>query len=146
MKSDENIKIINQAYSLTKDEYVFHRSTMYLQGSFWGGISEKDYDRLDHKLKAIRQGFAKILSIMNAIDRTYSQYQRDEFNPTCFSVLNTQAEEELGCFIEYLFAKYRAILEYIQQIMEICIPPRFDNSQREQYEILKKSHKKYKFC
>lgn len=145
MKNDENVKIINQAYSLIKNEYVFHRSTMYLQGAVWEGVPEEDYARIDYKLKAIRQDFAKILTIMNVIDRTYSQYQQNTFSPTCFTVFNIQAEEELGCFIEYLFAKYRVILEYIQQIMEICIPPRFDDAQREQYEKLKKSHKKYKF-
>ena len=34
METSENIEIINQAYSLIKNEYVFQRSTMYLQNSF----------------------------------------------------------------------------------------------------------------
>lgn len=145
METSENIMTIIQAYSFTKNEYVFQRSTMYLQNSFWDGLSEEDYTKMNYKLKAIRQDFAKILVIMNSIDTTYSKYQRNEFTPSYFSVMGEQATEELGCFIEYLFAKYRVILEYIQQIMEICIPPRLNNVQREEYSKLKKDHTKYKF-
>ncbi len=145
METNENIGIINQAYSLIKDEYAFQISTLYLQNTFWDGVSEKDYIKLDYKLKAIRQDFAKILVIMNTIDITYSKYQRNEFTPSYYSIMNNQATNELGCFIEYLFAKYRVILEYIQQIMEICIPPRLNDSQQEQYSKLKKAHTKYNF-
>ena len=145
MEMRDNIEIINQAYALIKNEYAFQRSTIYLQNSFWDGVSEEEYVKIDYKLKAIRQDFAKILVIMNAIDTTYLKYQRDEFIPSYFSIMNEQATEELGCFIEYLFAKYRVILEYIQQIMEICIPPRLNAIQQEEYSKLKKAHKKYKF-
>lgn len=145
METSENIRIINQAYSLIKDEYAFQRSTMYLQKSFWDGVSKEDYIKMDYKLKAIRQDFAKILVIMNSIDVTYSKYQRNEFTPSYFSVMDDQATDELGCFIEYLFAKYRVVLEYIQQIMEICIPPRLNDKQQEEYSKLKKAHTKYKF-
>ena len=145
MEISENIGIINQAYSFIKNEYAFQRSTMYLQNSFWDGISEEDYTKMDYKLKAIRQDFAKILVIMNSIDTTYSKYQRNEFTPSYFSVMSNQATDELGCFIEYLFAKYRVVLEYIQQIMEICIPPRLNDVQQEEYNKLKRAHTKYKF-
>lgn len=47
MKTSENIGIINQAYSLIKDEYVFQRSTSYLQKTFWDGVTEEDYIKLD---------------------------------------------------------------------------------------------------
>lgn len=145
MEKSENIMIINQAYSIIKNEYVFHRSTMYLQNSVWDGVSEEDYTKMDYKLKAIRQDFAKILVIMNSIERTYSKYQRNEFTPSYFSAMGEQATDELGCFIEYLFAKYRVVLEYIQQIMEICIPPRLNDAQKKGYSKLKKAHTKYKF-
>lgn len=141
----ENIKIINKAYSLIKNEYAFQRSTMYLQNSIWNGLSEEGYTKMYYKLKAIRQDFAKILVIMNSIDTTYSKYQRNEFTPSYFSVMSNQATDELGCFIEYLFAKYRVLLEYIQQIMEICIPPRLNDVQQKKYSELKKAHTKYKF-
>lgn len=145
LEMDENIKIINQAHSLIKNEYAFQKNTIYLQTTFWDGVSEEDYIKMNYKLKAIRQDFTKILVIMNVIDTTYSKYQRSEFVPTYISIMDNQATEELGCFIEYLFAKYRVILEYIQQIMEICIPPRLNETEREKYEQIKKSHKKFKF-
>lgn len=145
MEKSENIKIINQAYSIIKKEYAFHRSTMYLENSIWDGVSEEDYTKMKYKLKAIRQDFAKILVIMNSIDRTYSKYQQNEFTPSYFSIIGDQATDELGCFIEYLFAKYRVVLEYIQQIMEICIPPRLNDVQQKEYIKLKKAHTKYKF-
>lgn len=82
---------------------------------------------------------------MNCIDRTYSAYQLNEYIPSYTSVIDTQATNELGCFIEYLFAKYRVILEYIEQILEICIPPRLNDIQKKEYDTLKKTHTKYKF-
>lgn len=141
----ENIKIIKKAHSILQNNYAFHYSTAQIQISFFDGVSEEDYQKLDDKLKAIRQDFAKILIMMNSIDKTYSAYQKDEYVPTYLSIINDQATSELGCFIEYLFAKYRVILDYIQQILEICIPPRFDDAQKNSYEQLKKAHKKYNF-
>lgn len=145
MKTNENIEIIKRAYFLIKNEYVFHRSTKYLQNCFWDNVPEEDCIKLDYKLKAIRQDFAKILVIMNCIDATYMKYQKDEFVSTYNTIGENQATEELGCFIEYLFAKYRVVLEYIQQIMEICIPPKFNDTQREEYETRKKAHTKFKY-
>lgn len=145
MNTMDNIELIKQAYSLIKNEYTFHKSTMYLQNSIWDGVSGDDHLKLDYKLKAIRQDFAKILVIMNSINTTYLKYQQDEFDASYFSMMSEQATEELGCFIEYLFAKYRVLLEYIQQIMEICIPPQFNDTQKNEYIKLKKAHTKYKF-
>lgn len=141
----ENVEIIKKAYSILKSGYAFHNCTVRTQMSFFNGLSEDDYKKLDYKLKAIRQDFAKILIIMNSIDRTYSAYQKDEYVSSYFSVMNDQATAELGCLIEYLFAKYRVILEYIQQILEICIPPKLNDTKRNDYSQLKKAHKKYNF-
>lgn len=141
----ENMEIIKEAYSIMKSSYTFHNCTAIAQMSFFNGVSEDDYKKLDYKLKAIRQDFAKILVIMNSIDKTYSDYKKNEYISSYFSVTNDQATAELGCFIEYLFAKYRVILEYIQQIMEICIPPKFNDIERSEYSQLKKAHTKYNF-
>lgn len=141
----ENIEIIKKAHLILQNNYAFHYSTAQIQTSFFDGVSEEEYKKLDYKLKAIRQDFAKILVIMNSIDKTYLAYQKNEYIPTYLSIMNDQATSELGCFIEYLFAKYRVILDYIQQILEICIPPRFDDTQKYSYEQLKKAHKKYNF-
>ncbi len=145
MKLCENIEIIKQAFSILKNNYAFQKSTMYLQHSFFEGVSDENYAKIDYKLKAIRQDFTKILVIMNCIDRTYSAYQLNEYIPSYTSVMNSQATNELGCFIEYLFAKYRVILEYIEQILEICIPPRLNDIQKKEYDTLRKAHTKYKF-
>ena len=99
--------------------------------------------RLCHSF--FKRPWRKILVIMNSIDRTYSLYQKDEYVPSYISIMGNQATNEIGCFIEYLYAKYRVILEYFQQILEICIPPRLSDPQSEQYNKLKKSHKKYNF-
>ena len=141
----DNMDNIKKAYDILKKGYAFHNSTLCIQMSYFKGLSEEDYKRVDYKLKAIRQDYAKMLVIMNSIDRTYLAYQKNEYIPTYLSIMNNQATAELGCFVEYLFAKYRVILEYIQQILEICIPPRFDEAQASKYSQLKKSHKKYNF-
>lgn len=145
MKACENIEIIKQAFSIIKNDYAFQKSTMYLQSSFFDGVADENYAKIDYKLKAIRQDFTKILVIMNCIDRTYSAYQSNEYTPSYTSVMDNQATNELGCFIEYLFAKYRVILEYIEQILEICIPPRLNDIQKKEYNTRKKAHTKYKF-
>lgn len=145
MKACENIEIIKQAFSIIKNDYAFQKSTMYLQSSFFDGVADENYAKIDYKLKAIRQDFTKILVIMNCIDRTYSAYQSNEYTPSYTSAMDNQATNELGCFIEYLFAKYRVILEYIEQILEICIPPRLNDIQKKEYDTRKKAHTKYKF-
>lgn len=145
MKACENIEIIKQAFSIIKNDYAFQKSTMYLQSSFFDGVADENYAKIDYKLKAIRQDFTKILVIMNCIDRTYSAYQSNEYTPSYTSVMDNQATNELGCFIEYLFAKYRVILEYIEQILEICIPPGLNDIQKKEYDTRKKAHTKYKF-
>jgi len=105
----ENIEIIKKARSIMQNNYAFHYLTYQIQLSFFDGVSEENYQKLDYKLKSIRQDFAKILVVMNSIDKTYSAYQKNEYVPTYLSVMNNQATSELGCFIEYLFAKYRVI-------------------------------------
>ncbi|MDS0528470.1 hypothetical protein NNC19_22530 [Clostridium sp. SHJSY1] len=145
MEKHENIEITKQAHSILENGYVLQKSSELLQNSSFKGVSKEEYKKICYKLKTMRQDFSKILVIMNAIDRTYSLYQKDEYVPSYISIKNDQATNEIGCFIEYLYAKYRVILEYIQQILEICIPPRLDDIQKEEYNKLKKAHKKYNF-
>lgn len=145
IEMNKNIEIIKQAYLILEKGYCFHKSTSFLNNVFFEGVSEENHKILDYKLKAIRQDFAKILIMMNTINKTYSAYQKNEYIPSYISIANEQATSELGCFIEYLFAKYRVILEYIQQILEICILPILDAQNKEDYNKLKKAHKRYKF-
>lgn len=141
----DNMDIIRRVYDILKKENALTNYTLRIKMSFFKNLSEEDYKRIDYNLKAIRQDYAKMLVIMNSIDRTYAAYKKDEYIPTYYSNLGDQSTAELGCYIEYLFAKYRVILDYIQQIMEICIPPKFNADQANKYNRLKKSYKKYKF-
>lgn len=148
---NKNIEIIKQALNLIKNEQAFLRSTTYLEYSFKELLSPEDSDKLKYKLKALRQDFSKILVIMNFIDTTYSKYQQDKYIPNYYSVISNQATEEIGCLIEYLFVKYRVILEYINKIMDICILYKLDkdkdknNKQRNKYCKLNQPICKYKF-
>jgi hypothetical protein len=128
--------IIKKAYSIVKDEDVFVSCTIQTQMSFFNGLSEDDYKKLDYKLKAIRQDFSKILVIMNSINKTYSAYQKGEYNQTFFSATNNQATNELGVFMEYLFIKYRVILEYVQEILEIILPRQFSEEEKKTHESI----------
>jgi len=143
-QSHENLDIIEQAYSILEKGYAFQECTFTVQMSHFPNFTEENYTKIDKALKAIRQDFAKILVIMNSIERTYLSYQKDEYKPSYFSVKSDQATNELGCFIEYLFAKYRVILEYVQQILEIVVPPYLNEEDEKSYLDLKKWHKKYK--
>ncbi len=142
---ESNLEILNRANLILKSNNAFHNSTMRVQMSFLIGLEDVDYTTLDCKLKAIRQDFYKILVIMNSINKTYSAYQDNTYTNSYFTMMNDQATSELGCFIEYLFAKYRVILEYIQQILEICIPPRLSENELNEYKMLKKYYTKYDY-
>lgn len=141
----ENIEIIKKAILFLQNGYAFHECTINAQTSFFKGLNHNDYKKMDYKLKAIRQDFAKILVIMNSIYKSYSAYQKNEYITSDYGVMSCQATDELGCFIEYLFTKYRVMLEYVYQILEICIPPKFTEQQNNEYLKLSKYHTKYKF-
>ena len=111
----ENSKIIRQAYDIMSKNRGIYENASLLNVSCFDGTSDNDYKRLDNKLKAIRQDYTKILIMMNCIERTYLSYKSDQYIPS-YVTLHDQATAELGCFIEYLFSKYRVILEYVYQI------------------------------
>lgn len=139
MKDNMYMLLIRQAYSILHDNNFF-KDNLYLIQTNWEGLSEYNYKRLDNDLKAIRQDFAKIKLTMEVIDRVHSKYlkNRSDF------FLSLKLKDELGIYIEYLFFKYRVILEYIQDILEICITCRFSNSERKVYSR-KKNHEKLEY-
>lgn len=145
MENYENMEIVKQAHSLLKNGFVIQKSTRYLNNSLFDGLNEKDYNQLDYILKAIRQDFTKILVVMNVIEKTYSLYQNNEYVLSYINIKSHPATMEISCFIEYLFAKYRVMLEYIQKILEICIPYKLDNSEKETYKNIKDKNGKYSF-
>nr|DAX57719.1 MAG TPA: hypothetical protein [Caudoviricetes sp.] len=141
----ENIEIIKKTYEIIRERYAIHASSMYLECSKIIGLSNEEHQKINYKLRAIRQDFTKILIMMNRIEKAYLEYQKNIYIANYTNINNSEAQDELGCVIEYLFAKYRVIIEYIYQILEIFIPPRFSEEKREEYMTLKKWHKKHKF-
>lgn len=141
----ENIEVTKKAYEIIRERYAIHASSMHLGCSEIIGLSDENHQKINCKLRAIRQDFTKILVMMNRIEKVYLEYQEDIYVANYTNIQKSEAEDELGCIIEYLFAKYRVIIEYVYQILEICIPPRFNKEKREEYMALKKWHKKHKF-
>lgn len=133
----EDIEIIKKAYSILKEGYAFHNCTYRAKASYFSGLEDGDYKKLDDKLKAIRQGFAAILVTLNSIDRVYTSYKKGEYIPSYFSIMRDEATSEIGCLIEYMFVKYPVIIEYVLGVLKICILPVSTNEE-------KKDYKKYK--
>ena len=137
-------EMLVKVLDLIKEDYVFHKSTFELQNAFFCNLSDENYKRVDYLLKATRQDFSKILTIMNCIESTFSMYRDDAFKREYFE-MNDIALEEIGCHIEYLFTKYRVILEYMEEILEICIPPILSDDKKEEYnEMVNKKGAKAK--
>ena len=74
----DNMDIIRRVYDILKKENALTNYTLRIKMSFFKNLSEEDYKRIDYNLKAIRQDYAKMLVIMNSIDRTYAAYKKDE--------------------------------------------------------------------
>ncbi len=136
--------MIETVLKLIKNDYVFHKSTGELGRSFFCGLNEEEYKRTDYLFKATRQDFSKMLTIMNCIEDTYTMYREDRFSRPYFQMGNP-ALEEIACHIEYLFTKFRVILEYMEEILSICIPPILPEDKQKEYdEMLKKKGSKAK--
>ena len=136
MKDNMYMLLIRQAYSILHDNNFF-KDNLYLIQTDWEGLSEYNYKRLDNDLKAIRQDLSKIILTFTIIDKTYSKYQQSGL----YEFSSFSLENELGIYIEYLFFKYRVILEYIQDILDICITHRLNDSELKEYSKKKKYEK-----
>lgn len=141
MDNNHYIEIINQAHTLLENNDGFHQNTSYLQFLTFKGLSDEDHDKLRYKFKAIRQDYAKILTVMNSVKMTYLLYSENQYKSLYVSAMNDQATSELGGMIEYMFVRYRVMLEYIQQILEICIPTTMDDSNLKRYKNAKGGNK-----
>lgn len=129
--------MIETVLNLVKNDYVFHKSTGELESSFFCGLNEEEYKRTDYLFKATRQDFSKILTIMNCIEDTYTMYREDRFSRSYFEI-GIPALEEIACHIEYLFTKFRVILEYMEEILSICIPPILPEDKQREYDQMQK--------
>lgn len=129
--------MIEKVLYLIKEDYVFHKSTGMLEIATFCDLDNETYKRIDDLLKATRQDFSKILTIMNCIENTYTMYRENRFIKSYY-VMNNPALEEIACHIEYLFTKYRVILEYMEEILNICIPPIMAENEQKEYKMIKK--------
>lgn len=129
--------MIEKVLYLIKEDYVFHKSTGMLGAATFCDLDNDSYERIDDLFKATRQDFSKILTIMNCIEDTYTMYRENRFTRSYFEIGNP-ALEEIACHIEYLFTKFRVILEYMEEILDICIPPILSDNEKKEYEKMRK--------
>lgn len=137
--------IIEEALKISKSNQMFKACTAYMQLATIDGFSEQNYKKLDNYLKAMRQDFAKLLVVMNMVDQIYSGYKNGTSIPKYLTIGAESDTQELGCLIEYMFVKYRVILEYVHSILELCIPRALEGEELENYKKKGRSEEKYSF-
>lgn len=129
--------MIEKVLDLIKEDYVFRKSTGMLGAATFCNLDNESYKRIDDLFKATRQDFSKILTIMNCIEDTYTMYREDRFIRSYYK-MGEPALEEIACHIEYLFTKFRVILEYMEEILDICIPPILSDNEKKAYEEMRR--------
>lgn len=129
--------MIEKVLDLIKEDYVFHKSTGMLGAATFCNLDNESYKRIDDLFKATRQDFSKILTIMNCIEDTHTMYREDRFIRSYYK-MGEPALEEIACHIEYLFTKFRVILEYMEEILDICIPPILSDNEKKAYEEMRR--------
>ena len=145
-KTKKNIKIIEKAHEILKKNYIFYNCTIDMQTSFFYKLSEKDYEKVDVLLRAIRQDGKKILIIMNSIKKVICENNKGIYKKVNDEyIYNNSAEFEIGCYLEYLFIKYKVLFEYIQKILEICIPYKLKKEDKKEFEKIKDKKKKFEY-
>lgn len=137
--SNREIEVIKEAYSILKENMFL--KTVYLNNSFFSEKKELEgnedfYKDIDYNLVAIRQDFRKILIIMSSIDVRYEEFRKN---------INISFQNEIGCLIEYLFIKYRVILEYIHQILKKVLFLKFNKEEKKEYHEKKYEHEKFQY-
>ena len=106
------------------------------------------YIKINNELKLVRQDFTKLMVTMNAIDRNYKLYLEDKYPVAYFGAIGDCILQELGCQIEYLFAKYRSILDYLKSILKTVLLPTLKGKDKTEYDNCgkgKNDRQDYKF-
>lgn len=137
--SNREIQIIEEAYNILKENMFL--KTVYLNNSFFPKKKELEgneefYKYIDYNLKAIRQDFRKILTIMSSVNKRYEEFKEN---------VSTFFQNEIGCLIEYLFIKYRVILEYIHKILKEILFLDFTQKEKDEYNKQKLEHEKLQY-
>ena len=138
--SNREIQIIEEAYNILKENMFL--KTVYINNSFFSKKEEVEGNEefckcIDYNLKAIRQDFRKILTIMSLINERYEEFIREEYK--------LSFQNDIGCLIEYLFIKYRVILEYIYKILKEILFLDFTQKEKDEYNKQKLEHEKLQY-
>jgi hypothetical protein len=142
--SNREIQIIKEARSILKENMFL--KAIYLNNSFFPKKkelkgNEKFYKNIDYKLRAIRQDFRKIFTIMSLISERYKESIKESIKEK--SKLFFQ--DDIGCLIEYLFIKYRVILEYIHKILKEVLFLDFSDKEIKEYHKKEYEHVKFQY-
>lgn len=116
-----DIDIIKYIYELYENKDIPSEITKNMQMVILP--NEIDYEKVDNYLKAIRQDLKKIFLTIENIEKIYKETQ-NYFDDS----------ESIGLFIEYIFGKYRAILDYVYIIADLTLPIEYSKSKLRDYE------------
>ena len=83
-------------------------------------------NKIDLYLKALRQDLNKIFLVIDKIDNIYENYENES---------SVKYESNLvAIYIEYIFGKYRTILDYIYKIADVILNVRYPKAKLKDYE------------
>ena len=138
--SNREIQIIEEAYNILKENMFL--KTVYINNSFFSKKEEVEGNEefckcIDYNLKAICQDFRKILTIMSLINERYEEFIREEYK--------LSFQNDIGCLIEYLFIKYRVILEYIYKILKEILFLDFTQKEEKKFNKQKSNYEKFQY-
>ncbi|RCX10428.1 hypothetical protein DFR58_12920 [Anaerobacterium chartisolvens] len=93
-------------------------------------LQVKELLDIENYLKAIRQDFRKIFLAIKDIEDIYAKYIHEKDNT------RLPESETVAIFIEYIFAKYRVIIEYTLKILDMLVKYKGDKvSEHERFNM-----------
>lgn len=116
-----DIKIMSCVYELYKDKDIASEITKNMQMVSFP--KEINYQNVDKYLKAIRQDLRKIFLAVENIEKIYTETQNYSYD-----------RETIGLFIEYIFSKYRTILDYVYKIADLTLTIEYSKNKLRDYE------------
>lgn len=118
---ERDITIMSYIYELYKDKVIAEELTKdMLMTSF---PKDVDYQKVDNYLKAIRQDLKKIFLAIENIEKIYKETQN-----------YSNDSDTIGLFIEYIFSKYRAILDYVYKVADLTLTITYSKNKLHDYE------------
>ena len=117
-----DMNIIKEMFDLYKGRDIPVELTKQIQiTKFSVHTNEKN---VDEYLKAIRQDIRKIFLIVSEIEKLFDSESED----------NCENSQIMALLIEYIFSKYRSILEYVYQIADLVLEISYSRNNLKDYE------------